>query len=98
MQVFNGGTLLGTQGVLVVDGSATTPDLLTLSGFSDVTRLVISSFDFNGVVYDDFTFDKIPIPRDGGVPEPAGWALMILGFGLVGGALRRRSRLAGSAA
>jgi hypothetical protein len=26
----------------------------------------------------------------GGVPEPAGWALMIMGFGLTGAALRRR--------
>lgn len=25
-----------------------------------------------------------------GVPEPTSWALMILGFGLAGGALRRR--------
>lgn len=28
----------------------------------------------------------------GAVPEPAAWALMILGFGGVGGALRRRNR------
>lgn len=28
--------------------------------------------------------------RGGGVPEPATWALMILGFGVVGSALRRR--------
>lgn len=28
----------------------------------------------------------------GGVPEPAAWALMIMGFGGVGAALRRRSR------
>ena len=27
---------------------------------------------------------------DGAVPEPATWAMMILGFGMVGGALRRR--------
>ncbi|HPU15833.1 MAG TPA: PEPxxWA-CTERM sorting domain-containing protein [Polymorphobacter sp.] len=27
----------------------------------------------------------------GGVPEPASWALMIAGFGMVGGALRRRA-------
>jgi PEP-CTERM motif len=27
---------------------------------------------------------------NGGVPEPASWALMIAGFGLVGGAMRRR--------
>jgi hypothetical protein len=26
----------------------------------------------------------------GGVPEPATWAFMILGFGVIGGALRRR--------
>lgn len=30
------------------------------------------------------------------VPEPAAWALMLLGFGAVGAALRRRGRLAGS--
>ena len=28
----------------------------------------------------------------GGVPEPASWAMLIMGFGLVGGAARRRSR------
>ncbi len=28
-----------------------------------------------------------------GVPEPAAWALMIAGFGLVGGAARRRQRM-----
>ncbi|HEU4968186.1 PEPxxWA-CTERM sorting domain-containing protein, partial [Sphingomonas sp.] len=26
------------------------------------------------------------------VPEPATWAMMIAGFGLIGGALRRRAR------
>ena len=31
---------------------------------------------------------------DAGVPEPATWALMILGFGAVGGALRRRAKAA----
>ena len=30
----------------------------------------------------------------GGVPEPATWALMLGGFGLTGGALRRRSNMA----
>ena len=35
--------------------------------------------------------DNVSINASGGVPEPASWALMIAGFGLVGGALRRRS-------
>lgn len=30
----------------------------------------------------------------GAVPEPSAWALLILGFGLVGGAMRRRTALA----
>jgi hypothetical protein len=30
----------------------------------------------------------------GAVPEPASWALMLGGFGLVGGAMRRRQRMA----
>jgi hypothetical protein len=33
-----------------------------------------------------------------GVPEPAAWALMILGVGLAGGALRRQRRIAAPAA
>jgi len=31
-----------------------------------------------------------PETPPGGVPEPASWALMILGFGAVGASLRRR--------
>jgi hypothetical protein len=35
----------------------------------------------------------LPPPTPGGsVPEPASWAMFIGGFGLIGGALRRRSR------
>jgi hypothetical protein len=33
----------------------------------------------------------------GAVPEPATWAMMIVGFGLIGGAMRRRSGLGTSA-
>lgn len=34
----------------------------------------------------------VPLAAPGGVPEPATWALMILGFGLAGGMLRARPR------
>jgi hypothetical protein len=37
-----------------------------------------------------FTADRVTITTFGGVPEPAGWALMIAGFGATGAALRRR--------
>ncbi len=30
-------------------------------------------------------------PSVGAVPEPASWAMMLAGFGIVGGAMRRRS-------
>lgn len=39
-------------------------------------------------VIDNITFEGV-----GGVPEPSAWALMILGFGGVGAAMRRRQRL-----
>jgi len=35
-----------------------------------------------------------PTPGPGGIPEPATWAMLILGFGLVGGAMRRRRGVA----
>ena len=44
-------------------------------------------------VGDNFTgLDNVSLAA---VPEPASWGLMILGFGLVGGAMRRRSAGAG---
>ena len=35
-------------------------------------------------------FDAAIVPTLGGVPEPASWAMLILGFGIIGGAMRRR--------
>lgn len=44
----------------------------------------------NQIVFDDITFGS-DVPGGGGVvPEPATWAMMIAGFGLVGAAMRRR--------
>ena len=36
-------------------------------------------------------------PIGGGVPEPAAWSLMILGFGAIGASVRRRRRMAATA-
>ncbi len=49
---------------------------------SGISKVVFSS-DLSDVVADDLSFG-------GGVPEPAAWTLMIVGFGAAGAALRRR--------
>lgn len=60
---------------------------------ASITRVVIdavpgSTFNF---AIDDFTFNGRPAIVAAAVPEPATWAMMILGLGLVGYALRRKS-------
>ena len=60
------------------------PNRIDLSGFRDVTRFRLTSTDSNGVSIDNVSFAP--------VPEPTSWALMITGFGLIGGALRGRVR------
>ncbi len=50
--------------------------------------------DYNDNVF-SFTFPGSP---NGVVPEPAAWALMIAGFGMVGATMRRRREIAGKAA
>jgi hypothetical protein len=44
--------------------------------------------------YNDLDFVFTNVAAENTVPEPATWALMIAGFGLVGGALRRRNVVA----
>jgi hypothetical protein len=55
-------------------------------------RISNSGTDNNGPVLDDLSLSITA------VPEPATWAMMILGFGVIGGALRRRQRPALAAA
>jgi hypothetical protein len=57
-------------------------DTLLFSGVLDARN----SQTFDAVA----TFDDPPVPA--GVPEPSAWALMILGFGAAGAALRARRR------
>ena len=57
----------------------------TLSGFDNLVSLVFSN-PTNGYI----AIDNIDTGANGAVPEPASWALMLGGFGLVGGAMRSR--------
>jgi hypothetical protein len=87
----DGATPLTLQGKQIWGGA---PD-----GNGDQSQGFTVSYHFNDAVnsvtftsgdQNAFEFDKLA----GGVPEPASWALMILGFGGAGAALRGRRRLA----
>lgn len=76
--------------------SVTVDSATTLVGF-DASRVLISdnriALNFAGLDYDDGDFLSLNFAF---VPEPASWALMIAGFGLVGFAMRRRAVLTAS--
>jgi hypothetical protein len=93
--VYDGlGTLLGSSGgVVTVPGAAA----LHVGSFASTNGIRIhwGPDGFNvGIDNVDFTVSAIDT---GAVPEPATWALMILGFGAAGAALRRRGRALRSA-
>lgn len=52
--------------------------------FAGTARSVVVT----GAFFDDVTFGSAG--NGGGVPEPASWAMLIAGFGLTGGVMRRR--------
>ncbi|MEP6786540.1 MAG: PEPxxWA-CTERM sorting domain-containing protein [Sphingomonadales bacterium] len=86
VSVYNGATLLGTTNIFG-DNVFLTPYNVNLASYGAITRIEITTTDPAGLGYDDFTFD---VSNNGGVPEPATWAMMLAGFGVVGAAMRRR--------
>jgi len=65
--------------------------------FNDDALFTGDSFTLYDHVYHEYftTYNTLTIPGvSGGVPEPAAWALMLLGFGGTGLMLRRRARTA----
>ena len=72
----------GTTGYDTMSVSFTATSAGSIRGFVGT-----DSADNIGPILDNFRIDITP----GAVPEPATWAMMIAGFGLVGGALRRRA-------
>jgi hypothetical protein len=83
------GTTNGASGACAAYGSPNYCPFDPYSiSFAGVAKSVRFAGTVNRQVFDDFTFGSTVV--GGGVPEPATWAMMILGFGLVGSAARRR--------
>jgi hypothetical protein len=54
------------------------------NGSTQISNVILQGYN-SGNSY-DIHWDNL----NAGVPEPASWAMMVGGFGLVGGAMRRR--------
>ena len=61
-------------------------------GFGGIAKSIVFGGVANFVVFDDVTFGATTPPPPG-VPEPATWGMAILGFGMLGMAVRRRRSL-----
>ena len=83
---FNGGSM----GVAPPSGNQTDPSsnrLVTLT-FTGVDRSNVTGLRFSSTG-NAFEFDNVNVAA---VPEPASWAMMLGGFGLMGGVMRARRR------
>jgi hypothetical protein len=94
------GTLLATLNLAATGDGSSNPACFG-TNFCPYTAVgvtfagIAQSVDFGGsanqVAFADITLGSAVA---GGVPEPASWALMLSGFGMVGGAMRSRRKAA----
>lgn len=81
------GTLLGSQVFLANTEDTSQPFGLGSVSFSGIGRSLVLSGTDGSLGLDNIDFGTSTV---GAVPEPATWAMMLLGFGVVGASLRRR--------
>ena len=96
-----GGTVLGTASVATVGNYGST-GWLNFSFVAPTTGSYLLQLGVRNVLDNGLSsyaaLDNVRVNGAlAGVPEPATWALMILGFGAVGGAMRRRRAVTGAA-
>ncbi len=84
---FSSATLNGIALALSPNGMIETGGLSLATTAGLQTLIVNGTSGGNGSFGGNVSF----APAGGAIPEPATWALMILGFGLVGGMMRRRA-------
>jgi PEP-CTERM motif-containing protein len=81
--------------------ASATVDAATTLGYFDDSRVALDGdqlrLNFSGLDYSDGDLVKLDFTgKAGAVPEPGTWAMMLLGFGAAGSALRRRRRVPGT--
>lgn len=93
---FDGATLLGTTQLAVpnyLNGGSGSPNAFLSLSFAEITSVQFNdNFDFGSFTLDNVTLDGGAFSGIGAVPEPATWALFILGFGAMGCFLRSNRR------
>lgn len=89
LSAYSGATLLDTLLINPTYGS-NNGAYFGLSG-SNITSATLATGNYDYVFVDNFTFTTREVQS--AVPEPATWAFMLLGFGAVGGVMRRRRKL-----
>ncbi|WP_187293997.1 Npun_F0296 family exosortase-dependent surface protein [Sphingomonas sp. MM-1] len=90
----------GSDGIAPADGNQTSADSNRLVTFTitgddrtNLAKLVFTSGGQNAFEFDNVFIERLP-PQNNPVPEPATWAMMIAGFGLIGASMRiRRTRV-----
>lgn len=81
------GTVSNTQIGIEFLGIATTDNIAKIAG----VQLTLVGSEPAGFAIDNLRFGTVgQVVIPGGVPEPATWAMMIMGFATIGGAMRRR--------
>lgn len=89
-----GNTVLGTQSWAPVGPNEFRSQVTYANNFAGIASVLFTRIENeNGPALfpiDDVTFSLNPAAA--AVPEPATWAFMIVGFGAVGGMMRRRNR------
>ena len=89
LQAAINGVALVTTGLLSYNDAYSTYTGTFLAGLATTATITLSDLTQDHQ-YNDFAVDNVSFAGASPTPEPASWALMIAGFGLVGAAVRRR--------
>lgn len=87
-------TLTAFNGSSVVDSfSYDNPSCCSSPQFLGFQGVTFNSIQLSGITVSDFITDNLRFDSTAAVPEPTTWALMLLGFGMIGFAVRKRSNV-----